>query len=77
MPFLPPNLQRQRTEGTINVLLTYLLNGAASETVKTTHLMTTLLYADEILIEVSVNALQLQYETGIALLERHCVLLTM
>jgi len=39
--------------------------------------MTTLLYADEILIEVSVNALQLQYETGIALLERHCVLLTM
>jgi len=42
-----------------------------------TNLMTTLLYANQILIQVSVDALQLQYQTRVALLERHHVLLTM
>jgi len=39
--------------------------------------MTALLYTNQILVEVSVDALQLEYQTCIALLKRHCELLTM
>jgi len=38
--------------------------------------MATLLYSNEILIEVAVDSLQLQYQTGVALLKWNGVLLT-
>jgi len=41
------------------------------------YLVTTLLDANQVLVQISVDSLQLKYQASIALLKWHCVLLTM